>query len=111
MFRPAGSRLPWKSFHARTCRSVVRSLLPLPQVTDTLSDRVLAPAMVTAPAGEAPTTASGAASTAPRPAAIRPARTPLELTIVRITLPPLAIPGAETRGIIAPYEPCNVDDI
>ncbi len=42
------------------------------QSTETLSDSVLAPAMVTAPAGGGPVTASGAAATAPSATTISP---------------------------------------
>src|SRR5918999_4484738 len=75
MFRPAGSRLPWKSFQAGRCTSVVRrDAVESSQVTATLSLRVRAPAMVTAPAGRASGTASGAAATAPSATRISPAR-------------------------------------
>src|SRR6185369_12696395 len=73
MFSDAGSRLPWKSFHASTCTSVVASW-PLPQFTLTLSDNVDAPSIVTAEApvtapkaiGAATTTASAPVSNPPR---------------------------------------------
>src|SRR5262245_41047902 len=72
MFSDAGSRLPWKSFHANTCRSVVRSL-PRASAHDTvtLADNELAPAIVVASA--VPTArAIGAPSTTATDPAIRP---------------------------------------
>src|SRR6266545_3949499 len=89
MFSPAGSRLPWKSFHDSTCRSVVCCRCPWFQSTATVSDSVCAPAMVTAPAGVAPTTASGAATTAASPVRISPPRTNREPSNARIMVPPL----------------------
>src|SRR2546430_7818359 len=115
MFSPPGARLPWKSFHARTCRSVVRSGLWLSaQETETWSERVRAPPMVTALAGAAPTTASGAVSTALSPVTIRPARTGRERSSLAVTPRRRgdvgimeSLHGSYARRCIFPRDPAN----
>src|SRR4051812_46950026 len=73
MFRLAGSRLPWKSFQASTCTSlVVFGLDDEAKLTETVSVREFAPEMVAAEELAGPPAASGASSTAPRLTATRP---------------------------------------
>src|SRR3954471_18484437 len=72
MLSEAGSRLPWKSFQASTCTSLVRAGLPVSKLTDTVSVRVRALEIVGAALPAGPVAASGANRTAPRLTVTRP---------------------------------------
>src|SRR5919106_5510706 len=68
MLFPAASRLPCRSLNASTCTSVVFFVFWL-KLTDTASDRDLAPEIVTPPDEPEPGAATGAAITTPNASA------------------------------------------